>query len=351
MKFSPIFIMLLMIVSCQTENPGKSKQNSQAKEENINAKMDSIIDNSGFNGVVLLTKDSTTIYKRAIGYTDLESKELLTTNNQFVIGSISKQITAVLVLRSYEKGELSLDDTLSKYLPEIDQPWSNEVSVHHLLTHTHGIVSTDESLEFEPGAQFHYSQLGYDLLAQILEKVKGKSFNELSTELFAQFGLSNTFHPDNKSYKNLVKGYEELESGELEYAVNSLDNYVAAGSFISTVEDLNKWNELLYSGELVEEETLQLMKTRFATRTHPIFDTVEYGYGLLFKDGESDIQIGALGYAPGFVSACYHYPKANMNLIVLENTARNLHDFRLTFEVHTRLMKLTKDESLTLEHN
>ena len=84
------------------------------------------------------------------------------------------------------------------------------------------------------------------------------------------------------------------------------------------------------------------MNTRYATRIHPIFNTVEYGYGLLFKDGENDIQIGALGYAPGFVSACYYYPQTKMNLIILENTAFVPNDIKKTFKAHIELMNLVK---------
>lgn len=120
-------------------------------------------------------------------------------------------------------------------------------------------------------------------------------------------------------------------------------NYAAAGSLISNAEDLDKWNKFLYSETLVKQGTLVLMKKRYATRIHPIFDTIEYGYGLLFKDGEQNLQIGVLGYGPGFVSACYFYPLSNMSLIVLENTANSLDDFKKTFKVHTEIMELIKN--------
>ena len=337
MKNILIILVSILVVSCQNTKPKENKEYSD-----LIKKIDSISVDNGFNGVILVTKDTTTIYSKAFGYSDLENKTHMNMENQFVIGSISKQITAVLVLRENEKGNLKLDDKISQYLPNIKQPWANDVTIHHLLVHTHGIVDVDKPLEFELGSQFNYSQLGYELLAQILEKVTGKTFNELSTELFTKYGLKNTYHPDNKNYNRLVIGYEESENGKLEYCINSLYNYVPAGSFISNAEDLNKWNELLYSGKLVNEKTLELMKTRYATRLHPIFDKIEYGYGLLFKDGENDIQIGAFGYAPGFVSACYHYPQTNMNLIVLENTARKLDNFKETFRVHTELMELIK---------
>jgi len=152
----------------------------------------------------------------------------------------------------------------------------------------------------------------------------------------------NTFHPENKNYKNLVKGYEEI-NGLLRFSENSLVEYVAAGGFISTVKDLKKWNQLLHTEQLVSKETLALMKTKYATRKHPIFGEIDYGYGLLFKDGEQNIEIGALGYVPGFPSACYFYPKSKINVIVLENTALNLANFKNTFGVHTAIMTLTKN--------
>lgn len=337
MKFSLIVIAFFLLVSCQN-----NIQEKQDYDSDLSLKIDSIINEQKFNGVILVSADSIDIYSKAIGFSDLENETNLDINDQFVIGSISKQITTVLVLREYEQGNLELEDPIGKYLTQIEQPWTKEVTIHHLLTHTHGIVDLDKALEFEQGSQFHYSQLGYELLAQILEKVTQKSFEHLSSELFENYGFKNTFHPDNKKYGHLVKGYEENENGILVFTTNSLDNYVPAGSFISNAADLKKWNENLYSGKLVKKETLKLMTTKYATRIHPIFETVEYGYGLLFKDGEQDIQIGALGYAPGFVSACYYYPQTNLNLVILENTANNLYDFKKTFIVHTEIMKLIK---------
>ncbi|PKB42502.1 CubicO group peptidase (beta-lactamase class C family) [Cellulophaga sp. RHA19] len=337
MKISLIILTFILLTSCQTNGQGKMENHAK-----LTSKIDSIISENKFNGVISISTDSIDIYSKSFGFSDLENKTKIDIKDQFVIGSISKQITAVLILREYEKGKIGLNDTIGKYLTEISQPWAKLVTIHQLLTHTHGITDLDKPLEFKEGSQFHYSQLGYELLAQILQKVTRKTFRGLSTELFDKYGLKNTFHPKNKVYKNLVKGYEENENGILEFTKNSLYNFVAAGSFISNLEDLKRWNQLLFSEKLVKKETLELMKTKYATRIHPIFETVEYGYGLLFKDGEQNIQIGALGYAPGFVSACYYYPQTNLNLVVLENTANNLNDFKKTFIVHTEIMELIR---------
>lgn len=342
MKYKLLILISSLLIACKTNKEIKVANNYAG----LTSKIDSIITNHKFNGVVLVAHDSTNIYSKAIGYSDLENKTKLNLNDQFVIGSISKQITAVLLLRAFEKGSVELFDTIDRYLPQINKAWSSQITIHHLLTHTHGIVALDKPLAFKQGTQFQYSQLGYHLIAKILEKVYGNTFEKLSTELFEQYGLKNTFHPKNKIYQNLVKGYVENEGGQLEFTENSLYNYAAAGSFISSASDLIKWNTLLYSGKLINEQTLKLMQRQYATRIHPIFGTIEYGYGLLFKGGEQLIEIGALGYAPGFVSACYYYPQLQCNLVVLQNTANNLDDFTQTFMVHTKIMELMKSESL-----
>ncbi|WP_083332317.1 serine hydrolase [Cellulophaga baltica] len=81
--------------------------------------MNSIINQNNFNGVIVVSTDSINIYSRAIGYSDLENKRQIKFDDQFVIGSISKQITAVLILREYEKGNLDLEDSINKYLEDI----------------------------------------------------------------------------------------------------------------------------------------------------------------------------------------------------------------------------------------
>lgn len=341
MKFSSLLLISTLLIACQTK-----KKKTPNRKSDLSTKIDSIIQLYQFNGVLLVSNDSRIIYSKAVGFSDLENNTQIKLKDQFIIGSISKQITAVLILKAYEKGRIKLTDTIDKYLPKIEQAWKKEVTIHQLLTHTHGIVALNKSLAFKQGAQFRYSQLGYALLAQILEHVSEKSFKELSTELFEQYDLKNTFHPKNKVYKNLVKGYEESQQGILEFNRNSLENYAAAGSFISNAQDLSKWNQFLHTEKLVRKETLDLMKTNYATRVHPIFSRVEYGYGLLFKPGEQNIQIGALGYAPGFVSACYYYPQSKLNLVILENIATNLADFNQTFIVHTKIMELIKDARL-----
>lgn len=341
MKVLIRFLLLLVLFSFRnTHSPSETLLDDGAKT--LQQQIDSVLQGSNFNGIILIASDSIPIFFQGYGFSNLEQQTPLQKTDQFVIGSISKQITAVLVMQAYEAGALDLHDPISRYLSELDQTWAKEVSIHHLLTHTHGIAALDQALLFEPGSQFQYSQLGYALLAQILEAQSGESFEVLATNLFESLGMKHTCHPQSKKQSHLVKGYEEDEQGNLLYASNSLENYAAAGGFIATAEDLWIWNRHLHASQVVSAQSLALMKTKYASRIHPIFDTIDYGYGLLFKDGAQSQEIGALGYAPGFASASYYYPQLDWHLVVLENTAYNLSDFKQTFKVHTALMQLMR---------
>lgn len=345
MNISRITVILILIsaIGVLTHCSSKSSPSTPA----YLTKIDSLLQKSqikAFSGVVLIARNNHTEYLTTTGFSNIANKEKLNKDNQFVIGSISKQITAVMVLQAYERNELKLHEVISTYLPKLTQPWADTVTVHHLLTHTHGIMALDKPLEFEPGTKFQYSQLGYAMLANILRKVTGKTFRELSKALFVQCGMKNTYHPGKKRSVELAKGYTANAEGSLVLETKSFQNYVAAGSFVSNAEDMVRWNEHLYRGKLLKPDTYKLMATRYATRQHPIFGEIEYGYGLTFEKGEQNIKIGALGFVPGYVSANFYFPGSQTSVIILQNTARYLPDFKKTFFYHTKILDIVKQE-------
>ena len=291
---------------------------------------------AAFSGTVFITDGKGRPITINRGYSDIASQSEITVESSFVIGSVSKQITAAMILTEYEKGNLLLHDPIGNYLPTLSQPWSDSITIHHLLTHTHGIQAFDAPASFSAGSTFQYSQIGFELLANILEHIHNDSFRNLSHDFFETLGLTNTKHPDSNSIS--TKGYEQLEDGTLRFSENSFRNYVAAGSFISTAQDLVKWNTLLHSGQILHDTTFQLMCTRYATRQHPIFGEIEYGYGLTFLKEESNFQIGALGYAPGFVSSNFYFPQTNMHLVILQNVVCGLPNFAAVFEDHLQVL-------------
>ena len=295
--------------------------------------------------MILISRKGKTVYNESVGFSNIENWTILKSSDQFVIGSISKQFTAVLILLEMERGHLKLHDPIHKYLPFLTQTWADTVTIHQLLTHTHGITELDKPLSFAAGTQFAYSQIGYHLLAQIAENTSGQSFKDLSLALFTKYQLKNTFHPDFKNHKNLVNSYTEAEDGKLKIEKASFENNVAAGGFISTADDLTLWNIQLFGGKILRDSTLQLMTTKqkYATREHPIFGATDYGYGITVDTKDGITQYGQTGFVPGFTSMSYYFPQSAISLVVLDNTVWDPNDVKKAFDYHTRILHIVRD--------
>jgi len=244
-------------------------------------------------------------------------------------------------LKEYERNNVQLHVPIRWYLPELKQKWADSVTIHQLLTHTHGIVDMNKPSIFPAGTSYNYSQIGYDLLAKIAERATGKKFDVLSKELFKKCGMTSTLHPDSDGIKSLVIGYT-AKKDELEVEVNSFQNYPAAGCFISTAEDLVKWNECLYGGKVLKKKTLKLLQTQYegAVRNHPLFGETHYGYGITITKVNDQLQLGQTGFVPGFVSMNYYFPETKTSLIMLSNTVYGEGDLKKAFEYHVKILEL-----------
>jgi CubicO group peptidase (beta-lactamase class C family) len=320
--------------------------------QNLNRSIDSLlISNNGqpFSGVILIAKGADEIYSNAWGFSEMRVQKTLTRKSQFVIGSLSKQLTAAMVLQAYDQGLLKLDLPIKKYLPLMSATWSDTVTIHHLLTHTHGIVALNEPLAFVPGTQFQYSQLGFELLANILESVTHQSFETLSNELFKKCNMMSSTHPFTKQlYMNVVKGYASVNTTSKLKPVSiekSTENYAAAGCFVSNADDLVKWNQLLYGGKLLSDSAFKLMISIYpnAVRNHPLFGPTTYGYGTTITQKDGLLQIGQTGFAPGFISMNFYFPESKVSVIVLSNFAHDTEHLSNTFYYHLRILDLARN--------
>ena len=318
-------------------------------QKNWTNSLDSLLaqpSSQSFNGKILVAQGDNILYSKTMGFANLSRKTPFKENDQFVIGSISKQITAVLILQQVEKGHVKLQQPIRKYLPKLTQLWADTVTVHHLLTHTHGIVAMDQALAFRPGSQYDYSQIGYQLLADILEKVTGQPFAKLSANLFKQCGMKNSAHPDlNKGH--LVKGWYEAENGEVKLQTEKF-SMVAAGGFISTPKDLLIWNQHLFGGKLLKSDTYQTMitKQKNATRNHPLFGVTDYGYGITVDTKDDIFQLGQTGFAPGFASMNFYFPDSKTSVIVTENITYDKTSLNQAFFYHQNILNILRKSSL-----
>ncbi len=319
-----------------------------AKPSSLASKIDALLSSKthkSFNGVVLVSEGGRTLYSQVKGISNFSTKKKLQPNSQFIIGSISKQITAVLVLHELDKQHLKLDVPIRAYLPELPDAWADTVTIDHLLTHMHGIKRLGAPTAFTPGTQFDYglADIGYRLLSQIVERTSGKSFEMVSAGAFEICGMTHTFHPDVKQYKSLVNGYTESEDGRLEFDSLSFINSPAAGGFISTAEDVVRWNTALHSGELLRPKSYNLMITpkKGAVRQHPLSGSTDYGYGITVDTKDEILQLGQTGFAPGFASMNFYFPATKTSVIILSNVVRN-GDLPEKFYYHTVILKLVR---------
>ncbi len=288
-----------------------------------------------FSGVVLIADADGIRYQYAGGYSDWEQKTPLTVDHQFVIGSLSKQFTAALVLQAVDKKQLHLDTQVNKLLPEFSQPWRQPVTVAQLLTHTSAVQQPMKPLAFTPGSQFSYSNYGYQLLGRLLVQVSSQDYASLAEALFAQCQLRHTT-TQAANAQILSKPHIESKQHQIEVSAQRSPEYeLPSGGIISTAADLAQWNRCLHEQGLLSDALHRKMVTQASVREHR-WGTLGYGYGL---------QIGSTpwqewshsGYIPGYITTLSYFPKQKISMVVLENVAWRSQDMSRAFFYHDQV--------------
>jgi Beta-lactamase class C and other penicillin binding proteins len=272
------------------------------------------------------------------GLASVEFDVSVTKDTVFEIGSISKQMTASAIMLLVEEGKISLDEKISKYLPNTPESWK-DVTVRHLLTHTSGIKSytglsgfeltkrltRDDfikalaayPLEFEPGSKHSYNNSGYNLLGYIIETVSGKNYWDFMRErIFKPLGMNHTFDRDPKYIiKKRATGYEWIND-ELTGRDYDLTDVFAAGAIVSTIEDLIKWDAVWRSDILLKKSSRDQMWTPVTLndgKTYP------YGLGWRVTEFRGHRLIRHGGQTAGFGANISRYPDADLTVITLTN--------------------------------
>lgn len=303
-----------------------------------------------FNGVILISKNGKTIYQKCHGYGDLNKKTVLKIEDQFLVGSISKQFTATLILREIQAGRLQAHQTIHYYLPDFKQKWADSVTVQQLLNHTSGIAGWDKSLAHKPGSRFLYSNINYAILGKIVERTSGKAYAALTAELFEYCKMKSSTVPPGPGIKSnnkkLVKGHAETDNGGYKEVniLSLLDSPmmgVPAGGMISTAGDLNKWMYCLHNGALLADSIYQMMVTRAVPRPHS-WGEVQYADGIQVDSLDGIPEFSMTGYVPGFISTMIYYPGNKVSIVVLENISPSSSDMKRAFYFHDQIRKIIR---------
>ncbi|ABC30370.1 Beta-lactamase class C and other penicillin binding protein [Hahella chejuensis KCTC 2396] len=290
-----------------------------------------------FSGVVMIAQGDEVLFRYAAGVKGRLSKE-----SRFAIGSLSKQITAVLALQLAQSGAIKLDATLADYDSGLTEPWLDRVRIRELLNHTSGVTRPGEPLKFAPGSGFAYSNYGYDIVGALVEKVSQHTYSKLAATLFQQCGMTESVVPsaENTVYlERLATGYRESDQGELQAVDNqTLFHHAPSSGVVSTAQDLVRWSQCLYEGEALQPEWRQRMLAASATRSHR-WGELGYGFGVQVSQ-QAPSEFSHSGYAPGYISTLAYYPERKITLVVLENVAWSLSDIRRVFHHHDRVRRL-----------
>ena len=311
-----------------------------------------------FTGAWLYAEKGEIVSKGALGFRDRENTLPIREDSVFDIASITKQFTAAAVMLLRRRGVLDLEDAITKFFPELPYPG---ITVRHLLTHTSGFSDIDEyvteiaeaegripdshvilrmltenkpQLSYPTGAGCEYTDTGYQLLAEIVEKVSGVSFEDfLQREVFEPAGLVSTrvYHrrKDHVDVPNLALGLV-LERGEYVLPEESsdrgyyipLDGMNGNTAVHSNILDLYRWDRVLREGSLLtqEEQALMYAPAKFDNGeiAHEEDDEDAYGFGWVLLEDETLGRVAChSGYVPGYTSWLARYLDADAVLIQL----------------------------------
>ncbi|WP_224998663.1 serine hydrolase [Cesiribacter sp. SM1] len=358
-----VSVIGLSLISCQDEKKEKLVSSVIPQEQEIReqvfipahyteasarllgSQLDSVFTQlhkkKGFNGTVLVTKYDQVVYKGAFGYSDFRSKDTLNTETAFQLASVSKQFTAMAIMMLKEQGKLGYDDTLQQYIPNF--PYQG-ITIRQLLTHRSGLsnytyfsdklwsdrkqpMANEDVLKLmethqpevyhQPNTHFDYSNTGYALLASVVEKASGMPFAAfMQKNIFEPLQMTHTF-----TYNDSIAQRENVATGHTggkrKRTPDYLDTVLGDKGMYSTVEDLYKWDQALYTEKLVKKETLEEAFTGSRVRKKLKED---YGFGWRIKAVDSgDTVVYHAGLWHGYTTYLLRNPKDHSALIVLSN--------------------------------
>lgn len=257
------------------------------KAETANTWLNKLQKSNKFNGAVLLIKNDSVILKNTYGFTDYTQTKKLTNNSSFRLASVSKQFTATGIMLLKEQQKLNFDDSITTFLPSLSY---TNVTVRNLLNHTSGVpdvyMSFPKKYKNEvgniltisktiallakesppltnlPNEKYKYNNTGYVLLAGIIEKVSGKSFEEfMQTELFNKLEMKNTrvwnLASTNTTFKNKTTSFENVLGKIKNLKPSVLDGVAGDGGVFSSINDFVIWNQFWHNNNLLSKNTQQ----------------------------------------------------------------------------------------------
>lgn len=323
--------------------------------------------------VVLVAKGDSILYDRGFGIADFRNNRQINDSTLLNICSISKQFTAVALLKLQEEGKLSLDDSVSKFFPKFRAPFFRRITIRHLLSHTSGLPDTRprtrkqweeyarhnrtafanvhdyclysltsestryfetlDSLAFEPGTAYEYQNPTYQLALPIIERVTGCEFKAwMDSAIFKPAGMEHTEYLEpaldqeyfahayrpatganvNKYYRTPDGRWEEYDYGEANFFPTKAD-----GALFTSAKEFLKWKKALFGGKIIGDSAL-------AQAITPVIGTdlprTDYGLGFFIENYKKDTRkIFHTGDNGGFLTVAAYYPEKDIFYLIFAN--------------------------------
>ncbi|HKP10549.1 MAG TPA: serine hydrolase [Blastocatellia bacterium] len=340
---APLFLAAIFLLACQ------GAAIAQDRAAKINAVLTRASQLGQFNGAALVAEKGKVIFKKGFGFANMDWNIPNAPDTRFRIGSMTKEFTSMLILQLVNQGQIKLDGKLSDYLPDYRKDTGDKVTIHHLLNHTSGIpdrpgFGLNESrdpytvpefikkfasgdLEFEPGTKFSYNNTGYFLLGAIIEKVTGKTYEQVLREnILEPVGMKDTgYDHQSRVIARRASGYVKGAGGYMNVPFRDMSTAFAAGGLYSTVEDLYLWDQALYTDKLLPARMKELM-------FKPGLETYAYGWYVRNEsftvNNEPVLIITHGGQINGFNGMIVRYPARKNLIVIIENASQGVRQLR-----------------------
>lgn len=284
---------------------------------------------------VLIIEDGEPLFAKTYGQANLEQKLPVTAKTNFRLASVTKQFTATCVMMLVEQGKLSYHTTLTDIFSEFPA-YGKQITIKNILQHTSGLIAYEDlvpdtvsvqvldkdifrlmteqdSTYFKPGSQYRYSNTGYAILVQIIEKVSGVSFAEfLEEQIFEPLEMrgSVAYQKGISEVPHRALGYAVTDSGIFDSDQSAYSAVLGDGGIYSSLDDLLKWDQALYTTKLVSDSTLQKAFTPFKER---------YGFGWRIDEYRGHRRLHHTGSTSGFRNVIQRFPDDRFTVIILTN--------------------------------
>lgn len=348
--------ILCLSLACLFAQIGTTHAQTKVNIQSADSFFNSQLKDGRFNGNVLLAENGKVLYKKSFGLANQKTKAALNDNSMFELASCSKQFTAMSIALLQHQGKLKVSDDFTKYIPELS--FYKGITINDLIHHISGLddymsldslwkdwddqkIATDKdviagfakykpALLFETGTKYEYSNTGYMLLATIVARVSGMSFGDyLQQNIFKPLKMERSMVYNRryapKKVSNYAFGYVMNDSlnklvlpDDYMYTsyVYNMDGISGDGAVNSTVNDLLKWNEALYTDKLLPEAE---RKAIFEPGTLKDGTAVNYGYGWALKNTKDGLIASHSGGWPGYITYIERNHKTHQTIIMLQN--------------------------------